>query len=268
MIKVIVCGAGGKMGTTVCQAIKADPDLSLVGAVDKSFKASGIHEFFDMGEGKVYLDSNLGAAIKELKPDVVVDFTNPDAVMEHIEIAVEHGVDMVIGTTGFVSERLKKVESLVKGKDLSIFIAPNFAVGAVLMMRFSKMAAKFFDGVEIVELHHDQKHDAPSGTAMKTAELLSEVKEFKGANEEEKEVLAGARGGDYKNIRVHSVRLPGLIGHQEVLFGLDGQLLTIRHDTFDRSCFMPGVMMAIKKHKDHRGLVVGLEKIMDIWEVS
>lgn len=264
MIKVVVCGAGGKMGNTTCQAIHSDPDLSLVGAVDTAYKASETHSLSEMGEKKVYLDSHLDSAIKKLNPEVIVDFTNPDVVMDNIEVAVKNGIDMVIGTTGFTSERLKKVEALLTGKDIGVFIAPNFAIGAVLMMKFAEKAAKYFNNAEIVELHHNEKYDAPSGTAMKTAEILASVKDFEEPGVREKEILAGARGGNYKNIRIHSIRLPGLIGHQEVLFGLEGQLLTIRHDTFDRSSFMPGVLMAIKKHRDYRGLTIGLDQIMEI----
>ncbi|MDI6799274.1 MAG: 4-hydroxy-tetrahydrodipicolinate reductase [Actinomycetota bacterium] len=264
MIRVVVCGASGKMGRTVCKAVHSDPELSLVGAVDKDYEASGIQDLSEMGENKVYLDSSLSAAIKELKPDVVVDFTNPDVVMNNIKIAVELEVDMVIGTTGFTSDKLGEVERIIDGQDVGIFIAPNFAIGAVLMMKFAEKAAKYFNDAEIIELHHNEKYDAPSGTAMKTAEMLSSIKTFEDLGPNEKEILPGSRGGNYKNIRIHSIRLPGLIGHQEVLFGLDGQLLTIRHDTLDRSSFMPGVLMAIKKHKENRGVTVGLDKLMEI----
>ena len=194
----------------------------------------------------------------------MVDFTTPDAVFDNVMTALDLGKRVVFGTTGLDEERLQEIDARARERSLGVVHAPNFAIGAVLMMRFAAEASRFFDQVEIIELHHDQKKDAPSGTAIKTAELIAEARKSRGevAAVTETEVVAGARGGEVQGVQVHSVRLPGLVAHQEVLLGLPGQTLTIRHDSFDRASFMPGVLLALRKVGEITGLVYGLEHLL------
>lgn len=260
MIRVAVSGAAGKMGSQVCRTVLADSDLKLVAAVDKTSLGSDIGILLGLSSLNAAITDNLEKALKESKAEVVVDFTHPQSVMANIRTAIGAGVHAVIGTTGITQESLAEIKNLLKGARSNVFIAPNFALGAVLMMQFSAIAAKYFPKVEIIELHHDQKADAPSGTAIKTAEMLS-AEAFGGREEE---TIKGARGGVYNNVHIHSVRLPGLVAHQEVIFGGQGQTLTIRHDSIDRTSFMPGVVMAIKAVKDRPGLTYGLEKLLEL----
>ena len=254
MIKVLVNGALGRMGKTVCGAVKADNELELVGAVD-------------VFEGEVEglkVETNLDAALKKFSPDVMVDFTRPAVVFQNVMTALENKVSPVVGTTGLSDEAKEKIRELAEKNSTPAFIAPNFALGAVLMMLIARKVARYMPDVEIIELHHDKKLDAPSGTAELTAKMISEVRPpHKQGHPEEVERLPHVRGAEVDGIRIHSVRLPGYVAHQEVIFGGLGQTLTIRHDSTGRDSFMPGVVLACKKVRGLSGLTVGLDKILD-----
>lgn len=262
-IRVIVAGALGKMGRETLKAVAADEEIELVGAADIKFNEK--NDNFDTVLGRLDIPcySDLEALIVEVKPDIMVDFTNPQVVFNNARIALENKVTCVVGTTGLKDMELEHLERLARENEAGIAIIPNFAIGAVLMMKFAQEAARYFPDVEIIELHHDQKMDAPSGTAIKTAEMINEkwgIRAPRAVREFEK--IPGCRGGNVGNIRIHSVRLPGFIAHQEVIFGGVGQSLTIRHDSFDRVGFMPGVVMVIKKMADKTGLVYGMENLL------
>ena len=260
MIKVGVIGAMGKMGKEVTAAVCNDNELSFVCAVDKNNIDANV-----CSDSGVRIVGDLKSAIEMHKPDVMVDFTQPSSVFENAKICLENGVRPVIGTTGLSDEQIEILNAMSQSKGLGCLIAPNFSTGAVLMMMFAKQAAKYFDNAEIIELHHNQKKDAPSGTAIKTALMMSESGKmtFTDGNCEETETIKGARGGkSYSDIHIHSVRMPGYIASQEVLFGASGQIFSIRHDTMDRKCYMDGVKLAIKYVAAHNDFVYGLEKIM------
>ena len=254
MIKVLVNGALGRMGRTVVEAVKADSELELVGAVDA---------FTGEVDG-MKVETNLDAALKKFSPDVMVDFTRPNVVFQNVMTALASKVSPVVGTTGLSDEAKEKIRAAAEANDTPAFIAPNFALGAVLMMLISQKVAKYMPDVEIIELHHDKKLDAPSGTAELTAKLISEVRpSHKQGHPEEEERLPHVRGADFDGIKIHSVRLPGYVAHQEVIFGGLGQTLTIRHDSIGRDSFMPGVVLACKKVRGLKGLTIGLDKILD-----
>jgi 4-hydroxy-tetrahydrodipicolinate reductase len=251
------------MGQAVVKAVLDDKDLELVAAVDLK---GGMDAGTAAGTAPcgVVVSTELSKAIQETKPEVMVDFTRPDVVFENAMTAIKLGVSPVIGTTGLSEEAKNEIKKFAEEKKVPVFIAPNFAIGAVLMMLMARQAAKYLPDVEIIELHHDKKLDAPSGTAVQTAQLIQEVREaHKQGHPDEKEKMTGARGAEYEGIRIHSVRLPGYVAHQEVIFGGLGQTLTIRHDSLDRESFMPGVVLACKKVRSLSGLTVGLEKILD-----
>ena len=254
MIKVLVSGALGRMGRTVIEAVKNDPELELVGAVD----------IFEGGIGGIKVETDLAAALENHKPEVMVDFTRPDSVFKNVMVALEKKVSPVVGTTGLSDDAKEKIRQATEKFQTPAFIAPNFAIGAVLMMLLSQKAAKYMPDVEIIELHHDKKLDAPSGTAELTAKMIAEVraKHFQG-NSNEVEKLEHVRGADYEGMKIHSVRLPGFVAHQEVIFGGLGQTLTIRHDSTGRDSFMPGVLLACKKVRGLNGLTIGLDKILE-----
>lgn len=243
MIKVAVLGAKGRMGAETVKTVKAQSDLTLVAELD-------------LGDS---LDAIKGA-------DVVVDFTHPDSVMKNVEYAISNGVNVVVGTTGFNDEKLSQVKSwLAKEPKVGALIAPNFGLGAVLMMQFAAQAAKHFESVEIIELHHPNKADAPSGTAARTAELITEARKSAGRPampDATAQSLPGARGAKVGDVPIHSVRLRGLVAHQEVVLGDQGETLTIRHDSIDRTGFMPGVLLGIRKVGSHPGLTFGLEHFL------
>ncbi len=249
MIKVAVCGANGKMGREVCEAVMNDSSMNLVAKIDIQGDS-----YRTIEEAKRYTEI-----------DVIVDFTQPKVIYENAKYCLRNGINIVIGTTGLKDEEISFLKKLSEDNKVGCFIAPNFSTGAVLMMKFAKMAAKYFDNAEIIELHHNQKKDAPSGTAIKTALMMSEEKEsFKKDNCPEVETIEGARGGtSYSDIQIHSVRMPGYIASQEVILGAAGQILTIRHDSMDRKCYMPGVLMAVKYVKEHKNFVYGLDNIID-----
>jgi len=264
MIRVIVCGAYGKMGREVLKAIHQDEELLVVGAVDIHSTGIDVGDLIGIGEIGVPVATDLQTVISETKPQVMVDFTSPIAVMPNIRTAIKNGVCPIIGTTGLMAEDIAAVNSLCASHKVNAIIAPNFSIGAILMMRLSVIAAKYLPHVEIIELHHDQKLDAPSGTGLRTAELIAKERGIlKQGHPDEVEKLPGARGADYKGIRLHSVRLPGYVAHQEVIFGGLGQTLTIRHDSISRESFMPGVVLACKRVLTVDGLVYGLEHIID-----
>jgi 4-hydroxy-tetrahydrodipicolinate reductase len=261
MIRVGVFGAGGRMGTTVCAAVAAEPGLELAVAVDPHHSGLDLRQV--MG---IDLPQQIAAAPEamiEAKVDVAVDFTQVDAARENLVFLAEAGIHAVVGTTGFDEHDLATFDEAFQKS--SCFIAPNFAIGAVLMMRFAELAAPYFETAEIIELHHDQKIDAPSGTAMLTARRMAEASGEWAPDPTTEEVVAGARGGlGPGDIPVHSVRLRGVVAHQEVLLGTTGQTLTIRHDSYDRSSFMPGVLLAVKKVAERPGVTVGLDALLDL----
>jgi 4-hydroxy-tetrahydrodipicolinate reductase len=242
-IRVAVLGARGRMGAEVVRAVEAAPDTSLAGA-------------FDVGDA---LDLS-GA-------DVAVDFTHPDAVMGNLRACVDAGVHAVVGTTGFDEARLTELRGLVSGTSVGVLVAPNFGIAAVLMMRFAAQAARWFESVEVVELHHPGKADAPSGTARRTAELVAAARREAGCApmpDATTQSLDGARGADVDGVRVHAVRLAGLVAHQEVLLGGSGETLTLRHDSYDRASFMPGVLLGVRSIASRPGVTVGLESLLDL----
>lgn len=245
MIKVGVLGARGRVGVEVCKAVEAATDMELVAALDKDDPIEGLE----------------GA-------EAVVDFTHPDVVMGNLEWAIAHGIHPVVGTTGFDAERLDTVRGwLARSPGTNCLIAPNFGIAAVLMMHFAQQAARHFESVEIVELHHPNKADAPSGTARRTAELVSQARAKAGLGampDATSAELDGARGADVGGVHVHAVRLAGLIAHQEVLLGGDGEILTIRHDTMNRAAFTPGVLLGVRRVGELPGLTLGLEPLLDL----
>lgn len=263
MIKVLVSGAYGRMGQAVVKAVLQDSELELAGAVDLVGEGdAGV--LVGAGECGVSFTRDLATTIEAVKPQVMVDFTRPDVVFGNACLAIRHKVSPVIGTTGLSDAQKQELAALSTEYNTPVFIAPNFAIGAVLMMLMSKMAAKYMPEVEIIELHHDKKLDAPSGTALQTAAMISEVRAaHQQGNPDETEKVTGARGANVDGMHIHSVRLPGYVAHQEVIFGGLGQTLSIRHDSLNRESFMPGVCLACKKVLDLQGLVIGLDKIMD-----
>lgn len=263
-INVAVSGACGKMGQAVIKAVNAEADLELVSAIDVMNSGKDIGEIIENKPCNVLIENSLENALKTKKIDVVVDFTNPDLVFSNTKLILENGARPVIGTTGLTESQLDEIMNLSEQKGLGVLVAPNFAVGAVLMMMFSQKASKYFSNAEIIELHHNNKKDAPSGTAIKTAQLMTQERsEFGKDNCPEVETFKGSRGGvTESNIHIHSVRLPGFIAHQEVIFGAPGQALTIRHDSFDRLSFMPGVVLSVRYVMNNNKFVYGLENIL------
>lgn len=263
MIRVMVCGAYGKMGREVLRAVHKDPQLSVVGAVDINSDFADVGDIIGAGKTGVTVGNDLITVINETKPQVMVDFTNPESVMNNITHAIKNGVCPVVGTTGLTEANINEIRELCTFSKVNAIISPNFSIGAILMMKLAQEAAKYLPHVEIIEMHHDQKLDAPSGTALRTAELIANVRgEMRQGHPDEVEKLTGARGGSLAGIRLHSVRLPGYVAHQEVIFGGLGQTLTIRHDSISRESFMPGVVLACKKVLTVDGLICGLEHIM------
>ncbi|MBQ1042274.1 4-hydroxy-tetrahydrodipicolinate reductase [Micromonospora sp. C32] len=244
--RVGVLGARGRMGMEVCKAVDSAADLELVAAVDQGDDL---------------------ATVAQAGAEVVVDFTTPDAVMDNLRWCVENGVHAVVGTTGFTEQRLAQVREWLSGRPgVGVVIAPNFGIGAVLMMQFAARAARHFESVEIIEQHHPRKLDAPSGTATHTARLIAAARAEAGLGpvpDATRDEVAGARGADIDGVRVHAVRATGLVAHQEVLFGTTGETLTIRHDSYDRVSFMPGVLLAVREVGHRPGLTVGLDALLD-----
>ncbi len=251
------------MGQAVLKAVQDDKELSLVGAVDIRGGAD-TGELVGLAPNGVLVETDLAAALERLKPEVMIDFTRPDVVFGNVVTALKHKVSPVVGTTGLSDDQKAEIEKLAIENGTPAFIAPNFAIGAVLMMVMCKQAAKYMPDVEIIELHHDKKLDAPSGTAVQTAAMIAEVRQSHTQGlPDEKEKLTGARGAEYDGMHIHSVRLPGYVAHQEVIFGGLGQTLTIRHDSMNRESFMPGVVLAAQKVRGLTGLTIGLDKLLE-----
>jgi len=244
-MRVGVLGAKGKVGATMVGAVEAADDLTFTAGVD---------------EGDPLSD------LVDTRTEVVIDFTHPSVVMDNLKFLIDNGIHAVVGTTGFTDERLDQVKSWLAAKpDVAVLIAPNFAIGAVLSMLFAQQAARYFESVEVIELHHPHKADAPSGTAARTARLIAEARKDLPPNPDATTTgLDGARGADVDGIPVHSVRLAGLVAHQEVLFGTQGETLTIRHDSLDRTSFVPGVLLAVRRVAERPGLTVGIEPLLDL----
>lgn len=263
-IKVAVSGACGKMGQEVVKTVINQDDMELISVIDSANQGKDIGEIIGNKPLGIKIQTCLKQTLTDTKPDVLVDFTNPDSVFNNAIISLNCNVRPVIGTTGLSEAQIKEIEQLSIEKKLGALVVPNFAIGAVLMMMFAANASKYFDNAEIIELHHNKKKDAPSGTAIKTAKLMSEAKEqFGKDNIAEVEIIKGSRGGiTESNIHIHSVRLPGFVAHQEVIFGAAGQSLTIRHDSFDRISFMPGVALSIRHAMKNNDFVYGLENIL------
>lgn len=261
--KVAVSGAYGRMGREVCRAVLEEGGLELVGAYDLHGEGEDIGEVLGEKTLGIKIEKLTRGSLEKNRPTVMVDFTTPMAVIKNIELALECGIRPVVGTTGITHVDLSLIGQWVESSGLSAIIAPNFALGAVLMMKFASIAAKYFPQAEIIERHHNQKIDAPSGTALKTADMIIESREEDPPEKDELIKLAGARGAVQDKVHIHSVRLSGLVAHQEVIFGGTGQTLTIRHDSIDRKSFMPGVIFAVKKITALKGLVYGLENLLD-----
>ncbi len=270
-IPVLVNGAAGKMGREVIRAIAQSEDMTLVGAVDHNpqYQDRDAGELAGLSEPLEIPITNqfepmLAFAAQEKQPAVMVDFTHPSSIYNNIRSAIAYGVRPVVGTTGLSAEQIGELADFADKASTGCLIIPNFSIGMVLLQQAAVSASQYFDHVEIIELHHNQKADAPSGTAIQTAEILAEMgKHFNPAVVEETEKLPGARGSiANEGIRIHSIRLPGLIAHQEVIFGAAGQVYTLRHDTSDRACYMPGVLLAIRKVLLLKSLIYGLEKIL------
>jgi 4-hydroxy-tetrahydrodipicolinate reductase len=265
-IPVVVNGAAGKMGLEVIKAVAGAEDMVLFGAIDRHPKIQGedIGELAGCGALEVPVMNDLQAilamASQEKQPAVMVDFTHPDSIYENVRAAIAYGVRPVVGTTGLNPQQIQNLAEFADKASTGCLIIPNFSIGVILMQQAAIQAAKFFEHVEIIELHHNQKADAPSGTAIQTAQLLGELgKTFNPPSVTE----SGARGCTAdENIRIHSVRLPGYIAHQEIIFGAPGEIYLLRHDTTNRSCYMPGVLLAIRKILGLKSLVYGLEKIL------
>ncbi|MEI5907212.1 4-hydroxy-tetrahydrodipicolinate reductase [Bacillus spongiae] len=262
-IKVIIAGPRGKMGREAVKLVEKEANFQLSAVLDRKHDGKQLRDIMDSHEtAPVY--SDLGTCLQSVEADVLIDLTVPEVGYTHTKMALEYGVCPVVGTTGFSQEQLIEIKELSEARKTGCIIAPNFALGAVLMMKFSKMAAKYFDDVEIIEMHHDQKLDAPSGTAIKTIEMISDVrKSKKQGHEDEKEILPGSRGAEVDGLRVHSVRLPGMVAHQQVMFGSTGQLLTLKHDSFHRESFMSGVKFSVESVLKLETLVYGLENLLD-----
>ncbi|WP_287155118.1 4-hydroxy-tetrahydrodipicolinate reductase [Candidatus Solincola tengchongensis] len=258
-MRVGVCGAGGRMGREVCRAVVGEEDLQLVCAVDPAFEGRRLAELVPGLESDVVVRGDVGA-MPEAGVEVAVDFTVAEAARANLPRLLRQGIPCVVGTTGFTEKDLEELDRAAREGGVGCLVAPNFAVGAVLMMDFARRAARYMEECEIVELHHPAKLDAPSGTARNTARLVLEAR----GKEEAEESEEGPRGLSMGGIHIHSVRLPGLVAHQEVIFGGKGQVLTIRHDSLDRTSFMPGVLLAVRRVGEVSGLVLGLEKVMDL----
>ncbi|MEO0986808.1 MAG: 4-hydroxy-tetrahydrodipicolinate reductase [Cyanobacteria bacterium J06639_14] len=268
-IPVVVNGACGKMGREVIKVVAAAEDMTLVGAIDKNPEVQGqdVGEIVGCGPVEVPVTADLEATLVMAQSEglaVMVDFTHPDTIYESVRAAIAYGVRPVVGTTGLNETQLRELAEFADKASIGCLIIPNFSIGIVLLQQAALQAAQYFEHVEIIELHHNQKADAPSGTAIQTAQILSELsKPYNPSQVKETEHLSGARGSSTANgVRIHSVRLPGLIAHQEVLFGSPGQIYTLRHDTSDRASFMPGVLLAIRRVLPLKSLIYGLDKIL------
>jgi len=260
-IRVVVQGALGKVGREVVNALCHEPEMQVVGAVE--LKAAEDYLPLPDGSGTVPFSSNLDHILTSCQPDVLVDFTIAQATMPAVRIATKQGVNLVIGTTGLTTDELSEIDRLSTAHQVGAVVAPNFALGAVLMIHLAKVAAKYLDYAEIIELHHHQKADSPSGTALSTAKAMAQARGKPFYYPEPKKPSV-SRGEQVEGIAIHSVRLPGLLAHQEIILGGPGQTLSIRHDTINRECYMPGVILAIKEVVKHQGLIYGLDTLLGL----
>jgi 4-hydroxy-tetrahydrodipicolinate reductase len=264
IIKVAVAGASGRMGREVVKMVLAEPDFELVAGIDRTSGPIDLGRMVGQDECGVLMQKDLELALVESRADVMIDFTAPQTAVSHTALAIQHGVRPVMGTTGFTPEDIEALDKQCKDKGLGGLIAPNFSIGAILMMKFAAQASKYFPHLEIIEYHGDQKLDAPSGTAVKTAELISQVREeIRQGNPKEEETIEGSRGGYYNGFRIHSVRLPGVFAQQEVVMAELGQSLKIRHDSYDRAAYMPGVALGVRKVMTYSGMIYGFEHFID-----
>lgn len=262
-INIILAGPRGKMGSEAIRMIEKQADFNLVAVVDRKHDGRMLKDIVEYSDAAIPVFEDPVECFTKMEADVFIDLTTPESGYEHTKASLEHRIRAVIGTSGFTEERVEELKEIAANNHIGCIIAPNFAIGAVLMMKFSEMAAKYFSDVEIIEMHHDQKVDAPSGTAIKTAEMIRKSRENKKqGHPEERENLRGARGADLDGMHIHSLRLPGLVAHQEVIFGGPGQTLTIRHDSIDRNSFMEGIKFSIYKVLELDKLVYGLENIL------
>lgn len=261
-IKVVVHGALGKVGREVVKAVCQEPGMQVVGAVEQ--KTTEDHLPLPDGSGTIPFSSNLENILTSCRPNVLVDFTIAQATMPAVRMATKHATNMVIGTTGLTADNLKEIEQLAMAHKVGIIVAPNFALGAVLMVHMAKVAAKYLDYAEIIELHHHLKVDSPSGTALSTARAMAQARGRPFHRPPEQGKVSNSRGEQVEGVTIHSVRLPGLLAHQEVLFGGQGQTLSIRHDTISRECFLPGIILAIKEVVKRQGLIYGLDTLLGL----
>ena len=262
-IRVVVHGALGRMGQQVIDTVCQEPEMEVVGAVD--LKVAQEHLPLPDGSGEVPSSSDLDYILTSCQPDVLVDFTIAQATMSAVRIATNRGVNVVVGTTGLTTDDIAEIDRLSTAHQVGAVVAPNFALGAVVMIHLAKVAAKYFDYAEIIELHHHLKADAPSGTALSTAKAMAEAK-GKPFQLPKQKKSSNSRGEQVEGVTLHSVRLPGLMAHQEVILGASGQTLSIRHDTINRECYMPGVMLAIKEVVKRKGLTYGLDALLGLGE--
>lgn len=261
-LKVVVNGALGKMGREVVKAVCAQPDMELVGAVEAQVSQDFL-PFPDV-PGKILFSATLSTVLDKKKPAVMVDFSTARAAMEAAPVAAERRVNLVIGTTGLTPEDIKEIERLANEHKIGAIVAPNFALGAVLMVHLAKIAGKYFDSAEIIELHHNQKADSPSGTALATARAMAAARGKPFSLTAQQQKTSESRGKSVEDIAIHSVRLPGLMAHQEVILGGQGQTLSIRHDTINRECYMPGVILAVREVVKRQGLIFGLDRLLGL----
>ena len=270
-IGIVVTGAAGRMGREVVRAALEADGIRLLAAVDHHAVGQDAGALAGMPAAGMAIESDLEAALIRTRPDVMVDFTLPGGVLANLRLALAHGVSPVVGTTGLGADALNEIDAAAREKGIGAFVAPNFAIGAVLMMQFAAQAAKYLPDVEIIELHHDRKVDSPSGTALLTAQKIGQAREAAGVSPvalpeglvEKAPGARGARDAVTGDVPIHSVRLPGFVAHQEVIFGGVGQILTLRHDSIDRRSFLPGVILAVRRVRSLTGLVIGLENLLD-----
>ena len=259
-IRVVVNGATGKMGTETVAAVSRENDMALVGAACHQDRGPTLSV---AGGTEVPLSTNLGELLQQTSPDVLVDFTNAAACMDAAVLGAAHSANLVLGASGLTDENLKQLDAVSHDKGIGIIVAPNFALGAVILKRLAEQAAVYFDYVDIIEAHHEAKIDSPSGFAIALAKSLGDRKQFT-RNYPEKENLPGTRGGEYNGVTIHSIRMPGRSAHHEVIMGAQGQTISLRHDTLGRDCYMPGVIRCIREVVNKPGLVVGLENILGL----
>ena len=263
LIRVVVHGASGRMGQEVVNTLCHEPNMQIAGAAD--IKAAEDYLPLPNGSGSVPFSSNLDYILNTCQPDVLVDFTTAQATMPAVRLTTEKGVNLVIGTTGLSTDDINEIDRLAEAHQVGVVIAPNFALGAVLMIHLAKVAAKYFDFADIIELHHHLKTDSPSGTSLATARAMAQAK-GKPFSSPQQGKTSNSRGEQVEGITIHSVRLPGLLAHQEVILGGPGQTLSIRHDTISRECYMSGVMLAIREVVKHKGLMYGLDTLLSLQE--